>query len=263
MISLVRRRFQKSRPRILPVLPLRQTSSQSMNLINTDLANLRLSYTSGTLDEGAVAGTTPFTLFDAWLTAAKTTEREANAMTIATADANGRPSARIVLLKAFDERGFVFYTNYNSRKSEQLAQNPYASLTFYWGERQVRIEGSVVKVSDEESDAYFATRPRGSQIGAWVSYDQSSAVASRAVLEEREKQVEEKFEGVEKVDRPPFWGGWRIQPTYVEFWQGREGRLHDRIVFQRSDEPAVAGSVVSSGKDRVRSCEWTTCRLMP
>ena len=157
-------------------------------------------------------------------------------MTLATATPDGKPSARVVLLKGFDEHGFVFYTNYEGRKARELELNPNCSLVFYWGEleRQVRIEGRTVRVSDEESDAYFDSRPRGSRLGAWAS-EQSRPVESRAKLEECLKELEEEYEGRE-VPRPPFWGGYRVEPERMEFWQGRENRLHDRLLYTRSDE---------------------------
>jgi pyridoxamine 5'-phosphate oxidase len=161
---------------------------------------------------------------------------EPNAMIVATATPDGRPSARTVLLKGYDERGFVFYTNYEGRKASELEANPACALLFYWGEleRQVRIEGRASRISDQESDAYFAGRPRGSRIGAWAS-EQSRPVEDRNVLEERMLALEAEYEGGE-VPRPPFWGGYRVEPEVVEFWQGRESRLHDRLVYQRSGD---------------------------
>ena len=157
-------------------------------------------------------------------------------MTLATATPDGRPSARVVLLKGFDERGFVFYTNYEGRKSTEIEANPRAALVFYWGEleRQVRVEGRVSRVPDEESDAYFAERPRGSQLGAWAS-EQSRPVRDRGALEERLRELEGEYGGRE-VPRPPFWGGYRVEPETMEFWQGRENRLHDRLRYHRAGE---------------------------
>ena len=155
------------------------------------------------------------------------------AMTLATADKEGRPSARAVLLKGVDERGFVFYTNYESRKARELAERPQAALVFYWSdqERQVCVAGEVSKLSPEESDAYFKTRPRGSRLGAWVS-KQSAVIRDRAALEEKWKEMEAQYPG-EDVPRPPFWGGYLLRPTRMEFWQGRANRLHDRFRYTR------------------------------
>jgi pyridoxamine 5'-phosphate oxidase len=152
---------------------------------------------------------------------------------LATADASGRPSVRIVLLRGVDERGFVFHTNYNSRKGRELAANARAAMCFHWPtlEQQIRIEGPVVTLSSEESDAYFAGRPRGSQIGAWASA-QSEPLDSRETFERRLREFEARFDGT-PVPRPPFWGGYRIEPVAIEFWYGRESRLHDRTLYTR------------------------------
>ena len=179
----------------------------------------------------------PIKQFQTWLSdafAAKLPLPEA--MTLATSTPDGKPSARMVLLKQVDHSGFVFYTNYNSAKARQLDANPYAALVFYWAQldRQVRVEGSISKTSAEESQAYFATRPRESQIGAWAS-DQSEAIASRAVLEERAVELEKQYADRE-VDRPEHWGGYRVKPERIEFWKSRIGRLHDRILYQRDGD---------------------------
>ena len=158
------------------------------------------------------------------------------AMTLATATLDGRPSARMVLLKQVDHDGFVFFTNYSSAKGEQLDANPYAALVFYWSQldRQVRVEGSVTKTSEEESQEYFRTRPRESQIGAWASA-QSEVIRSREALEQRAKELETRYHDRE-VDCPEYWGGYRLRPERIEFWKSRVGRLHDRILYERKGD---------------------------
>jgi pyridoxamine 5'-phosphate oxidase len=176
----------------------------------------------------------PHAIFEEWLAEACLSEpNDPTAMALATADAQGRPSVRMVLLKGHDERGFVFYTNLDSRKGAELARNPYAALLFHWKSlrRQVRIEGPVAPVAEEEADAYFATRSRDSQLGAWAS-DQSRPLDARATFEARYEEMRARFEGLD-VPRPPRWSGWRVAPERIELWNDRAHRLHERRLFTR------------------------------
>lgn len=213
----------------------------------SSLADLRKDYSLAGLLEKDLAKD-PFRQFDKWFQEAEAAKLiEPNAMTLATTGPDGRPSARTVLLKGIDGRGFVFFTNYESRKGRELTNIPRATLLFPWLalERQVTVEGAVARVSREESEAYFHSRPRASQLGAWVSA-QSSLITGRAVLEDSLKALDQKYAGKE-IPLPPFWGGFRVNPETVEFWQGRRSRLHDRLRYRRDP----------------KSGEWSVERLAP
>lgn len=209
------------------------------------IEHLRKDYTQGGLLESE-ASLNPFEQFRHWFEQAVSAEiLEPNAMTLATINPEGKPSARIVLLKKMDDRGFTFFTNYDSNKGKNLEANPWASIVFWWGEleRQVRIEGQVEKVTKEESDVYFSCRPIGSQYGAWAS-SQSQVIPNRNILETNLQDVMTKYEA-DNIPRPSHWGGYRVVPHLMEFWQGRENRLHDRLCYKLEDN------------------QWTRQRLAP
>ena len=212
-----------------------------------DIEHLREDYRLASLDVKDV-DENPIAQFGKWLKEALDAQvPEPNAMTLATCTPEGKPAARIVLLKGYDEAGFVFFTNYESRKGKELLHNPNAALVFSWLElqRQVRIEGKVQKVAPEQSTAYFQSRPKGSQIGAWAS-PQSRVIGEREMLEEKVQKLEEKYANEDELPRPEHWGGYVVQPRLIEFWQGRPSRLHDRIQY----------TLQSSG-------EWLIERLAP
>lgn len=204
--------------------------------MNKPIADIRKDYQLQSLLETDIAAD-PFTQFNHWWDdAVKSELEEVNAMTLATATLNGLPSARIVLLKSVTDRGFVFFTNYNSHKGKELEVNPQACLVFFWKEleRQVRITGRVEKVSAAESDEYYNSRPAGSRVGAWAS-PQSSVIPSREFIEKNIVKVEEQFAGTE-ITRPPHWGGYMVIPAVIEFWQGRTNRLHDRLQYSKMQD---------------------------
>lgn len=215
--------------------------------MNRAVGTMRTSYERATLGDQEV-NADPIAQFAIWFEEARTsTVKEANAMILSTVDSEGHPSARTVLLKGFDADGFVFYSNYESRKGREMAANPFVALTFYWGplERQVRVTGVVERVPAGLSDTYFESRPEGSRIGA-VASPQSEEIPNRAWLEERVSKLTASLEEGEPLKRPEWWGGYRVRPVEIEFWQGRPNRLHDRIRFLRDE----TGS-------------WTHARLAP
>ena len=209
------------------------------------IASIRKDYQLQSLSEADVKQD-PIEQFGKWWDEAIASAiDEVNAMTLATVNKEGKPDARIVLLKGYDEQGFVFFTNYQSSKGQQLSASPFATLVFFWKEleRQVRIEGTCEKVSEQESDAYFHSRPEGSRLGAWAS-PQSSIIEGRHLIEKNLEQLQDQYKG-STIPRPPHWGGYRVVPTAIEFWQGRSSRLHDRIKYSKENN------------------EWKIVRLAP
>ena len=210
-----------------------------------EIAAMRQDYTIGELLESN-SPSEPWELFSIWFEIARNAKiLEPNAMILSTVTQDGQPTSRVVLLKDFDQNGLVFFTNYLSQKGDQLAHNPRASILFWWEplQRQIRIEGEVVKIDEEESDTYFQSRPYGSRLGAWIS-EQSQTIVDRTVLEKRQIQFEKKFADG-NVPRPDNWGGYRLTPNKFEFWQGRSNRLHDRLLYQ------------------MKQNSWTRIRLAP
>lgn len=222
--------------------------------MSMDFTDQRLSYEKGELDQQSVP-TSPFELFKAWMNEALAQKvQEPYAMSLATCGADNKPSVRIVLLREITETGIVFYTNYESAKGQDIAENPNAEALFFWHEleRQVRISGSIAKIDADKSAAYFQKRPHDSQVGAWVSQPQSGEVANREIMEQTFEQLQAAHPDNTAVPTPEFWGGYEITIEQIEFWQGRANRMHDRIVYTQS-----------SGDDSEGNTSWTTKRLLP
>lgn len=221
--------------------------------MSMDFTDQRLSYEKGQLDQQSIP-TSPFELLHTWMNEAIEAQvQEPYAMSLATCGADNKPGVRIVLLREITEKGIVFYTNYESAKGQDIAENPNAEALFFWPklERQIRISGSIAKIDTTKSVAYFQKRPHDSQVGAWVSQPQSGEVANRAVMEQTFAQLQAKYPAVSKVPTPEFWGGYEITIENIEFWQGRANRMHDRIVYTQ-DNSSADGAV-----------NWTTKRLLP
>lgn len=236
----------------------------STMLRKEDVAAMRMDYKMPVgFDESGLVAREPFMQFDAWFREATKAYNvgEANAMILSTCGSDCRPTSRVVLLKGYDKTGFTFFTNYNSKKGEQLKENPYASLLFYWHplHRQIKIEGRVEKLPPKESEEYFHSRPRGSQIGAIVSA-QSSVIASREVLETKENELKEEYADEQKlIPKPEHWGGFKVIPDKVEFWQGQSSRLHDRILFRKPEaDEVIDENLTKKGVDG-----WVYERLAP
>ena len=223
----------------------------------TKLADLRKSYMKGSLSEEDVQAN-PVDQFKIWFDQAQHAELpEPNAMTVASVDENGKPSARVVLIKEVTQEGFVFFTNYNSHKGKEIDENPHAALVFFWKEleRQIRIEGTVQKVSAEESDRYFNSRPASSRIGAWAS-PQSAVIENRLVIEQNVERYSSIFAN-DSIERPDHWGGYIVKPRSIEFWQGRSSRLHDRIRY------TIEASAYNAATDTRSDANWKIERLAP